>query len=305
VRRNISFPIYLTLWIVAVSVKSAYGSTAYAWKNHDLDIFAGSPPALIFVQDSQNNITGADPTKGLDTYGQGTIIQEIPTSFVEQDHLSSDAVNGVFVPNPTTSWAINIMDHGAETLMVNLEGVSTGVCELWITGLYAVNLKMPKIRRELAILVTTGGTKQIQVTFDPSNRSLGTNFIVKNGDFLKDTQSACGLGDISPISACEALVTLASEAEKNIVNGDQKNEAEDLEVYLSILDHLRFWDQKKQFTNWEDFKDRPECANLCRVEIDSKFVIDRSAYAALKLDAETLLEPLKKSGDFDWRDGHR
>jgi hypothetical protein len=305
VNKNILINTVLMIFTLELGVSNLFASTIYSWKNHDLDFFVASPPALVFVQDSLSNITGADPSKGLDAFGRGAIIQGIPGTFVEQDNTISDAVNGISVPNRVTSWSINIADHAAETYVVNLVGVSTGMSELSISGLFAVKLKIPQIENDVNILVTKGITKQIKVAFDPAGRSLTTTSIINKGDFSRDTQAVCGLGDIDPAAACEALEALASEVEKAISGGDKKNESEDLEVYLLILDRLHLWGQRDEPRKWDDFKDRSECADLCRNKIDDKFFIDETAYSALTLDAETLLGPLKKKGDHDWRDGRR
>ena len=285
--------IVLGLHIFSIIGQDSLAGTIHTWQDHDLNIFAGSPPALIFVQDSQNNITGADPAKGLNNYGQGTVVQEISKSWVEQEHTGSDAVSGTFVPNAATSWSISIPDHGPESFVVNLVGVTTGVTALSISGLFAIKLKIPQIENDLNILVANGVTKQIRVTFDSINRSLITTPTIKAGDFLRDTQSACNLKDIAPEAACDVLEALASGVEKAISKGDVDKERLDLELYMKILNRLHNWSDKDARHDWDDFKDHPECDGLRKDKDDTKFFAKDPAYSALKLDAQTLLDGLK------------
>ena len=284
-------------WMILLMVFNIGHAVAatYAWKNHDLDIFTSSPPALIYVQDSKNNVTGADPTKGLNSYGEGSVIQNIPESFVEQDNLGSDAINGVSVPNATTGWSINLTDQPTENLIVNLVGVSTGVTELWITGLYSVGLKIPKVRNNLDIFMTDGVTRQIQVTFNPTSESLTTIPTISSGSFLQDTQFACSY--ISPPEACEALEDLAAEVEKSITKGDSSKETTELNLYLFVLNLLHNWGGPESIQNWGGLAGCSECVPLFKKGTNGAiFFAKDPAYSALQLDAETLLNALPNGG---------
>jgi hypothetical protein len=294
---NLSVGLGLILLIV-YPCKHASAGVVHRINKYALDIGTVSPPALIFVTDSNKNMTGADPSKGLDNLGRGTVIEQIPSAWVEQQNTESDDVNGVFVPNSVTSWGIDIPDGGPNSYTVNLTGVSNGVSEIQIFGLFFGKPKIPKISIDQDIVIANGQTKQIQVAFDPISRSLTSTPIVNNGDFLKDTQAACGLGSISPSEACEALEDLASAVEKAKSDGRSKTEAAKLKIYFDILNRLHNWGKDGYRKDWDDFKDQPECRALCNKDPDGiKFFAKDPVYSALKLDAETLLSGLPKDSD--------
>jgi hypothetical protein len=128
-------PVLTTAVFVTLCCQVAQASTVnspgnYFWSNHILGIALSSPPALMYVEDSFGNLDGADPTKGLDKFGRGTSIQDIPSSYVDQDNLFSDDVNGEFIQNNVTAWTINILDQPAASYVVNLLGISAGVWKL-------------------------------------------------------------------------------------------------------------------------------------------------------------------------------
>jgi hypothetical protein len=178
---------------------------------------------------------------------------------------------------------------------VNLQGVATGVCQLSITGLYAVSTNIPQIGSRMEILVSNGITKKIQVTFDPTDRSLISTPIIASGGLIQDTQIACSLGDISPTEACEVLEALATEIEKAVSDGNTQIEAIELKVYLIILNRLHNWGRKGYRHNWDDLRVYPECTPLCNKDRDHTiFFAKDPSYSALKLDAETLLNALPK-----------
>jgi len=272
----------------------------YKFNNHDLDFFIISPPALVYVQDPQDNMTGADPTKGLNSYGVGSNIQDISTSFVYQENIGGDAKGGLNAPSPTTGWSINIFDHPAETYTINLLGVATGVCDLSIDALYVNSLDIPKITNQTKILIANGMNKKIQVTFDPTNKVLAINPIINNGDLLQDTQIACSLGDISPTEACEVLESLATEIEKALNDKNTQLEAVELKLYLIILNRLHNWGGEGYRRNWDDLRVRPECTPLRNKDGDHTiFFAKDPSYSALELDVKMLLNALPKKRNHD------
>ena len=156
------------------------------------------------------------------------------------------------------------------------------------------------------MLAQKGVYKQLQVSVGAAG-NLTITPIINSGDFLKDTQAACGLGSISPPEACEALEDLAATAEKAKTKGDSRLEAETLELYLSILNRLHNWGQKGYRQDWDDFKGPcSECDHLRQKDLHRTKFFGQGpyAYSALKLDAETMLQGLPKVGGHG-EDGHR
>jgi hypothetical protein len=281
----------VVLWTIATN------ANAIVFHDHDLGIFGSVPPAEIVVVDSAGNKAGVDETMPLDQYGQGKSISTILGSEVQQQNISTDET--VPQPQPNTSWIVFIVDQPAQSYSVNLLGISSGIEALSFASSYTSKLGSPI--QVQSFLMEKGLTRTVSVNYDPIAEALTITPVINSGDFLRDTQSACGLDDIGPVAACEAFEALASEVEKAIIKGDTKVEAEDLEVYLFLLERLNLWGQKGQPGNWDAFKDHPECNDLCNDRLDDKFFITASAYSALKLDAETLLAPIKNQGDHDWR----
>jgi len=229
----------------------------------------------------------------LDNVGRGTAIQQIPLAWVEQENMGVDSGGRNLTDNEFTSWGINIPDGGANTYTLNLVGVSTGATEISISALFKGTPKVPKIWSKKEILIASGQTKKIQVLFDPDNRSLTSTSIVNGGDFLKDTQAACGLGAIGPPEACQVLEALASEVESAETKGDAKAEKMGLGIYLAVLSRLHSWGHEGSRKDWDDFKGQSACGPFFRRGWDGIQVFANDpAYAALKLDVQTLLNTL-------------
>ena len=106
--------IFMTLLFSFLACEGGVSAT-FTETDHGLEIFASSPPALMFVQNDQGNLSGADPSAPMTTYGRGNSIQEIPNSFVDVDNLVSDDPASLGDPNHTTGWSVNILDEAAGT----------------------------------------------------------------------------------------------------------------------------------------------------------------------------------------------
>jgi hypothetical protein len=278
--------------------RSTLGKTpTYWWKSTQLGITTAAPPALIYVSDDQGRRTGANINSPVNQYGEqdpSFLLQGIPQSGVVQTNIADNDTGQL---SSTTPWNINIMDGGAQAYSIHLVGISNDIEELNINLFYHART-VTTLTKTVFIPVENGVTKTVTLNCDPSSRILTVVPVMVSGDFLKDTQAACGLGSISPPEACEALEALAAAVEKAKSKGNSRLEAETLELYLSILNRLHDWGQKGYRQDWDDFKDRHECDNLRQVDFHkTKFFAKDPAYSALKLDAETLLKGLPKGSD--------
>ena len=292
----------LLLFILGLSGILLGKTPTYWWKSTQLGITTATPPALFYVSDSQGRITGADINSSVNQYGEQNIsvrLQNIPHSGAVETNIADNDTNQ---PNPTTACQVNIMDGGAQSYTIHLIGIVNDVEQVNVELLYHARTATA-LTQTVFIPVENGVTRTVTLNCDPANRSLQVVPVLAPGDFLKDTQAACGLGSISPPQACEALEALAAAVEKAKAKGDSRLEAETLELYLSILNRLHNWGQKGYRQDWDDFKERHECDHLRGVR-GGKFFAKDPAYSALKLDVETLLKGLQREDGRD-KDGHR
>jgi hypothetical protein len=269
--------------------------------DHYIIFDSGCPPSEILVTDSTGAQAGVDTTKPLDQIGTGTSISQIAGSYVEQMNIGTDEGGSADQPQASTSWTIYVSDQPAQSYLVSLVGLKTGVAFLNIGGGYHGKQRPPIPMWQQSFLMAEGVTKTIEVNYDPSAASLTITPNIKNGDLLADTQSACGQGTIGPIEACKALESLAEKFDEAQIKSDLKVERADLLIYLAVLDHLHNWGKDGHRKDWDEFKDKSECAPLFKRRWDGvKVFANDPVYSALKLDAQTLLNTLPKDGN----DGH-
>jgi hypothetical protein len=296
---------YILISIIFLNQHSL-SATVLKASDHILNIFVGSPPALMFVEDAEGRISGADPAAGLDASGAGKALQNIPASFTDSDNPESDDPSSLGQPSDTTGWTVSIFDHPEETFTVNLLGLQTGVCELTVNGNYIVEKNIPSIRAVQSILVSKGNTRIIKVLFNPASKSLTIAPQVISGIFSRDTQAACELGAIGPPEACQVLEALASEVESAETKGDAKAEKMGLGIYLAVLNRLHNWGHEGSRKDWDDFKGQSECGPFFKRGWDGiKVFANDPAYAAVKLDVETLLNDLANRDDNGQGSGHK
>jgi hypothetical protein len=298
----------LAVYVLAFSFTHSLSAKAptYWWTSTALSIRTSAPPALMYVSDSQGRITGTNTNSPVNQFGQQKIsarLQNIPHSGAVETNIAD---NDTDQPNPNTECDVNIMDGGVQSYAIHLLGISNDFEQVIIDLNYS-STTVTALTETIFVPTETGVSKTVVLNCDPENRTLGLELQVSPGDFLKDTQAACGLGSISPPEACEALEALATVVEKAKSKGDSRLEAETIELYLSILNRLHNWGQKGYRQDWDDFKDRHECDHLRQKDLhETKFFAKDPAYSALKLDAETLLKGLPKERDHDHdQDGHR
>jgi hypothetical protein len=267
--------------------------------NVTLGVSYNSPPIRAYISDSSGLRTGIDPNIGLNQYGEQLVnginsqLHEIPNSSALQSNL--EGVNSTYcefsIDNPSGAYTLNYstdLPESSGEVLIEVENFSPGML----------------LKNKVSLLCKKGTYKKMTISVDSAG-GLTITPVINIGDFLKDTQAACGLGSISPPEACEALEDLASAVEKSKTQGNLKREAEEIEAYLSILNRLHNWGEKGYRQDWDDFKDHSECDHLRQRDLhETKFFAKDPAYSALKLDAETLLKGLPKEGGRD-KDGHR
>jgi len=212
----------------------------YRFKNSNLNIFATTPPALIYITDNEGNRTGADPSGSMTSYGfQGpkpwSGLSEIPLSqSIQQTNFDESNPNATIT---STNWDISIYDGGRQTYTINLLGKSTGTEEIAITGIY------PKgsgkgTRAKFNVLVNAGQTRQITVAFDPSQKSIMTTPIVNNGDLLNDIKSACAQNLIE-YRECDFLQAKAELIQKALDRKEKKEAEKLIKSFLCNLGELK------------------------------------------------------------------
>jgi hypothetical protein len=256
-----------------------------------LSISFDAPSIRGFVSDSLSRRAGTDPSVGMDSVGEQKIagkyyaLKEIPNSGVTQDNNdASQSATGwtIYLEDPSGSYLLNYSSELAESA----QGIAVDLQS------YSPKKLFPT---QVFLLAQKTATKQLKIT--ASSTGVTAVPVFNNGDFLRDTQSACNLKDIAPEAACDVLKALASTVEKAITEGNTDKELHSLELYLRILNRLHNWSQKDSRHDWDDLKGHSECDGLRKHGDDDKFFAKDPAYSALKLDAETLLKALPPDKD--------
>ncbi|MGH7738598.1 MAG: hypothetical protein ACREL1_00480 [bacterium] len=203
-----------------------------------MDILASAPPVEIYVEDSNGDITGANPAGNLDQYGiqdnfQGGIAQ-IPLSDVSQENNADE--NGI--PDDHTGWDISLVDGGPQNYKIHLKGVAAGATTIFVDASYKSDALRPR-EVQVPILVSPNDSKEVDVAFDPSENSIQTQRVLSNSDLLFDVQSACQEDLIISRKACEFLTLQAKLIERALNNQHDEEAKAGLWVFLHSLGFSR------------------------------------------------------------------
>jgi len=257
-----------------------------------LSINFSAPNLEAYLSDTAGNRTGIDPSAVLDSVGRQIVngieapngLQEIPGSASDQSNIEGQSTTGweIDIENPSDTYVLNytsIYLAAADAVSIDLQSYSPRK----LTPFNIYLLAQKNVYKQLQISVSLAG-----ITITPT---------INSGDFLRDTQSACALEDISPPEACEALEDLAAEVEKSISGGDARKEASELNLYLFVLNLLHNWGSSGSLQNWRNLAGCPECVPLFKKGTHGvNFFAKDPAYSALVLDAQTLLNALPNQG---------
>ncbi len=199
-----------------------------------LTIDLHTPPALLWVVDSNGLMTGANPNLPVDAYGMqestypnGPLTQ-IPNSNSMQTNLEDDDNNDNSI---STFWENDFVVNSPQIYTVNLLGITTGIAHFRVTGF------IPHHRtnfENVNILLQAGATRQITVNFNTQRDSLSVDEVVAPGDLLNDVKMVCSLG-YADIRNCRHLEELA-EAITDAIN-DHHCDKERL-LILQFIDSL-------------------------------------------------------------------
>jgi len=250
------------------------------WKNSLIDIYVETPPALLYVQDSQGRRTGGDPkltvsSSGYQGEGDLSGLKEIPLSSVEQTNISNDSSEAYGQPQAVTGWTIHILDGGSQTYTLNLLGLADGQSDVFVTGFSAPKSPSNKFKLRITALVVKNSTTQIAVMVDPSRRIIEATRIVDKDSLLRDGKAACGLSFIPYNRVCGRLMEKAADIQDALEHHcNEKAEA----LIRSFLYSLGDSRQKG-----------------C-MDRDEHLFVKEPALSILKEDARALLNGLKKDG---------
>ncbi len=192
----------------------------YQWTNNDLNISVEVPPAIINILNSQGQTTGSDFSMSVNsngTQGNGldSGLNQIPLSRVWQNNDS--AFDGTDYENkPNTVWSIDVYDGQPQTYTVNVKGIATGIVKIDASGLYR-GKENESIETIFNFLISPGQTRQVSLTFNPTQKTISTQPIVGNGDLLSDIKSACAQ-DLIQKWACDFLEDKAQRIQKALDN---------------------------------------------------------------------------------------
>jgi hypothetical protein len=256
----------------------------YIWKISSFDVLASTPPVQIYVEDFQGNITGADPSVGVDQYGiQGSFkggIAKIPLSCVSQEN-NADENN---VPDDHTGWNITFVDGGKQTYKIHLKGIMSAATTIYLSAIYDRHIGKPSIETQLLLLATPNISKEVDVTFDPIQNTITTKPILTDGDLLTDVKTACQLNLITSSAVCKRLEKKGAAIQDALEDKRQEKAEELINSFLRSLGELK----------GDDDNDK-----------DDRNAIKEPALTILKEDVKALLASLEKGDHHDHGDhGH-
>src|ERR1700722_1170708 len=201
-----------------------------------LSIHFNAPGIFGYATDSSGNQSGTDPNVSLDNVGQQMVngifhdLTGIPNSSVEQDNLDEG--------QSSTAWGIDIPVRVGNFIFSYSSADTNGTGEVFVQ---LMNYSTDHLTsNELYLLAQKGTFKKINITLSKGN-GISVTPVITAGNLLQDTQSACGLEDISHTEANEVLEAIASEVGKSITQGDTNTEAIELNLYLLVLNQLHNW----------------------------------------------------------------
>ncbi len=170
--------------IVGVSFAEAYGLSPQS--RYELYLDTDTPPMLLYVEDAQGRIIGANPNLSVSASGmQQSDFQEIPDSYVEQNNFNAKGP-----ALPPTDWVIHIYCNGPQTYTAFCKGVSSGLNSVKFITEYWENVQEGNDEL-VTLLVSPNVTRKLNVQFNPQDQVLKITRLVVPGDLLSDVQSAC------------------------------------------------------------------------------------------------------------------
>ncbi len=189
-----------------------------------LVVIATSPPALMYVEDAQGRRAGADPAAGLDEYGMGKIICEIPRTFAEDRNTGGGS--GEDEPGPVTTWFVNIQDGDQEWYKVHLKGLTHGATEVIIRFEKVVGgtthssrelvTMAPDIDRVIKIGVARdSGVLTIEKDVSVENIQANVSYLCKNG--IINSKGICRSLEAKLSAAARAIEGENREAAKGSI----------------------------------------------------------------------------------------
>ncbi len=187
----------------------------------------------MYVRDAVGRRTGADPSSGLTDIGLGNRIEEIPLSQVMSDNIRDDETE---LPSVASTWQVGILDSGAQTYTVHLQGMVTGVSWVRVGMNYEPALNIPKLPIVMThVLVSPGVERLLTVVFDPDGRLLKAHRVVTGGGLVADLETACQLKLIGPAGICRSLKAKADAASAALSRGNTQAARGSLQAFLKEL----------------------------------------------------------------------
>jgi len=159
---------------------------------HDIfHVSTGTPPGLMWLEDTQQHRSGVNPSYQLDKYGilrdeKGELF-EITNSITEQQNEDDPDANQ---PRPVTPWSVSINNAQGQTYTIHIKGITYGVQNINISDHKAAKGIQPYSKKKVVMLITPNSLKQITVIVS-DQYTFSTTRVVEKGDLLDDVKSAC------------------------------------------------------------------------------------------------------------------
>ncbi len=225
-----------------VSVVQGEIPQGYKVKKDFFTISTNTPPALLYVVDSQGRRTGINPSylSKIDQYGiledLHGLLSEIPLSNSEQQNNGDP--NNNFAPSPTTPCLITILDGGNQTYTINLIGITQGVQDIVVQD--APLTPLPKApQNEFFVLIQPNGVKQINVAVNTDAHTTAITRVVGNSDLLSDVMIACQQNLITSKHVCKYLEKKAEAIQGALEDKNYKRAEELIWDFLHLLGDSR------------------------------------------------------------------
>lgn len=248
--------IFVAIFLVIAGWRSAEATPKYGVA---LTIYYQAPEIRAYVSDVTNAESGADPNFSMDATGQqwnGGVYHSIDEIF------NSNVVQKFLAGESRTLWKVNLRQPVGTYVLNYSTSLPSNFSDIRISFSDGTTGYRPA-DKNFALLAQNGVYRRVKIRVS-GWPGISVTPLISSETFLKDTRFALSNGDLSPVGIGIALTDSASEIVLLSDSGMGRAETDELRRYLRVLERLQHRSQTRN-----------------------------AAYAALKLDAETLLKAIR------------
>lgn len=213
----------------------------YVWTQSSLTFDLRTPPALVYIADSQGRKTGADFSVPINSNGEQNWphggLSQIPLSSVEQQNVGDDENGGQ--ADTSTGWIMTVLDSPKQTFALHVKGITSAATTIYVGVGFQNGNTSSGINTSIPILVEQNVERVFEVNFDPDSKMISTVPVIASGGLLSDAKMACQLDFITSRRTCEYLEKEAKLVEQALDKHHEDEAKTELLVFLHALGDSR------------------------------------------------------------------